>query len=88
MTRIVSVTEFERNVTRFQEEAKSGPVTIGRDGQPETVLISADLYELIVKGRIARSVADLDDDTVSAIRDSEMPPGYEHLDDLLGAWKP
>lgn len=88
MTKIVSAAEFERNFLRFQEEAKTGPIAITRDGQAETVLMSVELYDLIVKGRVARSTVDLDEATLDAIRNSKVPEGYEHLDELLGDWNP
>lgn len=88
MTRIVSASEFQREFERFQKEAKTTPIAISRDGQAESVLMSAEMYALIVKGRIARSVADIDDATLEAIRLSEVPPEFDHLDALLGDWKP
>lgn len=88
MTRIVSASEFQRNFERFQEEAKIAPIAISRDGQAESVLISAEMFELIVKGRIARSVADIGDAALEAIRASEVPPEADHLDALLVDWKP
>jgi hypothetical protein len=88
MTRIVSASEFQRNFERFQEEAKTTPIAISRDGHAESVLMSAQMYDLIVRGRIARSVTDFDEATLEAIRASEVPPEFDHLDALLGDWKP
>jgi len=88
MTRIVSTSEFQRDFERFQEEAKAEPIAISRDGHAESVLMSAEMYDLVVRGRIARSVADFDEATLEAIRNSKVPQEFDHLDALLGDWKP
>jgi hypothetical protein len=43
-------------------------------------LVSAAFFELVTKGRIARQVADLDDDTLKAIAESSVPTEYAALD--------
>lgn len=88
MTRIITTREFQAEFERFQEEAKASPIAISRDGRTESVLVSVDMYDLIVKGRVARSVADIDEATLDAIRSSEVPSGFDHLETLLGDWTP
>jgi prevent-host-death family protein len=79
----VSSTEFQQNVGRFQDVAMREPVTITKNGRDHTVLVSAELFEAIVKGRVARRVEDLDETTIRAIATAEVPARYAHLDDEL-----
>ena len=79
----VSSTEFQQNVGRYQDAAMREPVTITKNGRDHTVLVSAELFEAIMKGRIARRVEDLDEATIKAIGLAEVPAEYAHLDDDL-----
>ncbi len=47
-----------------------------KNGRPHTVLMSAAVFEVLVKGRVARAVEDLDDDTLKAIANSSVPAEY------------
>ena len=58
----VTSIEFQQNVGRYQDAALQSPVAITKDGRPHTVLMSAAVFEVMVKGRVARPVEDLDDD--------------------------
>lgn len=84
----VTSTEFSQNVGRYQDAAQHGPVAITRNGRTHTVLISAAFFDMVMKGRVARVVEDLDDDTLKAIGSSEVPAEYAALDDLVKDWKP
>ena len=84
----VSSTEFQQNVGRYQDAALHSPVAITKNGRPHTVLMSAGLFESITKGRIARPVEDLDDDTLKAIANSAVPVDYAALDDIVKDWNP
>lgn len=84
----VTSTEFQQNIGRYQDAALQAPVAITKNGRPHTVLVSAALFEIIVKGRIARLVEDLDDETVKAIAESSVPAEYAALDELLKDWTP
>ena len=84
----ITSTEFQQDVGRYQDAALQGPVTISKDGRVHTVLVSAALFEILVKGRIARRVEDLDDETREAIRRSAVGPEHEALDALLDDWNP
>jgi prevent-host-death family protein len=79
----VSSTEFQQNVGRYQDVAMKEPVTITKNGRNHTVLVSADFFETVLKGRAARRVEDLDEATIKAIAEAEVPPGHAHLDDEL-----
>lgn len=76
----ITSTEFQNHVGRYQDEALKRPVEITKNGRPHTVLLSAEQYELLTKGRLVRRTTDLDAETVRAIANAEMPDGLEHLD--------
>jgi prevent-host-death family protein len=79
----VSSTEFQQNVGRYQDAAMREPVTITKNGRDHTVLVSAELFEAIMKGRIVRRIEDLDEATIRAIAAAEVPAQYTHLDEEL-----
>jgi prevent-host-death family protein len=78
----VSSTEFQQNVGRYQDAAIREPVRITKNGRNHTVLVSADFFETVMKGRVARKVEDLDDATLEAIAQAEVPTSYAALDTL------
>ncbi len=84
----VTSTQFQQNIGRYQDAAQHGPVVITKNTRPHTVLVSASFFKLVMEGRIARAVEDLDDDTVQAIASSAVPPDYADLDDLIKDWTP
>ena len=84
----VTSTEFQQNVGRYQDAALQAPVAITKNGRPHTVLMSAALFEMVMKGRIARRVEDLDDDTLKAIANSSVPDDYAALDKIVKDWRP
>ncbi len=86
--REVTSTEFQQNVGRYQDAAQLAPVAITKNGRAHSVLVSAAFFEMVVKGRVARRVEDLDDDTLKAISESNVPAEYEALNNLLDDWKP
>jgi len=73
----ISSTEFQQNVGRYQDVAMREPVTITKNGRNHTVLVSADFFETVMKGGVARRVENLDEATIKAIAAAE----YAHLDD-------
>jgi hypothetical protein len=52
------------------------------------VLMSAALFEVVMKGRVARNVEDLDDDTLRAIAGSSVPATHAALDRIIEDWTP
>lgn len=84
----VTSTDFQQNVGRYQDAALQTPVAITKNGRPHTVLMSAALFEVLVRGRIARLVEDLDDDTLKAIANSAVPPEFAALDKIVKDWSP
>ena len=84
----VTSTEFQQNVGRYQDAALQAPVVITKHDRPHTVLISATLFEVVMKGRVARPVEDLDDDTLRAIAGASVPATHARLDELIKDWTP
>ena len=79
----ISSTEFQQHVGKYQDAALKGPVTITKNGRDHTVLVSADLFEALLRGRVARRIEDLDESTIEAIATAEVPADYADLDDVL-----
>ena len=50
--------------------------------------MSAALFEVITKGRIARKIEDADDETLDEISRAEVAPEHAQLDSLLEDWTP
>ena len=84
----VTATEFQQNVGRYQDAALQTPVAITKNGRPHTVLMSAAFFEMVMKGRVARLVEDLDDDTLKAIANSAVAAEYAALDKIVKDWTP
>jgi prevent-host-death family protein len=85
----VTSTEFQQNVERYQDVALAGePVLVTKHGRRQTVLMSAAMFEVLVRGRVARKVEDLDANTIAAIARSEVAPEYAHLDRIIKDWTP
>ncbi len=82
----ITSTEFQQDAARYQDAAQQAPVVIAKDGRSYTVLMSATLFEVLIKGRIARPVEELDDATVLAIAQSVVPLEYASLDDVVRDW--
>jgi PHD/YefM family antitoxin component YafN of YafNO toxin-antitoxin module len=79
----ISSTEFQQNVGRYQDAAQQAPVAITKNGRMHTVLMSASFFELVMKGRVARTVEELDDDTMKAIAGSAVSSEFAALDRLI-----
>jgi prevent-host-death family protein len=84
----VTSTEFQQNVGRYQDAAMQAPVVITKHDRPHTVLMSAALFEVVMKGRVARKVEDLDDDTLRAIAGASVPATHAALDRIIEDWTP
>jgi len=84
----VTSTEFQQNVGRFQDAAQRAPVAITKNGRTHTVLLSAAMFEVLVKGRVARPIEDLDDETLKAVAESAVSSQHDELDQMLKDWAP
>ena len=78
----VTSTEFQQNVGRYQDAALSEPVIITKNGRDKNVLISAAAFETLVRGRVARRIEDLDDETLKALAAAEVPAHFAYLDKI------
>jgi prevent-host-death family protein len=78
----ITSTEFQQNVRRYLDAALTDPVIIARNGRDRNVLISAAAFETLVRGRVARRIEDLDDETLKAIAAAEVPPHFASLDTI------
>jgi hypothetical protein len=84
----VSSTEFQQNVGRYQDAALQAPIAITKNGRAHTVLMSASFFELVMKGRVSRSVGELDYDTLKAIAGSAVSSEFAALDSIVDDWTP
>lgn len=84
----ITATEFQQNVGRYQDAAQREPVAITKNGRTHTVLMSAAFFEMVMKGRVARPVEELDDDTLRAIATGAVPEEFAHLDEIVKDWTP
>jgi prevent-host-death family protein len=78
----VTSTEFQQNVGRYQDASLTEPVIITKNGRDRNVLISAAAFETLVRGRVARRMEDLDDETLKAIAAAEVPAHFTYLDKI------
>ena len=85
----VSSTEFDEQVERYRDAALSEPVMVTRDGHDRTVLISVEEHRRLKRrDRSVLDTSDLPPDVVEAVRQSQMDPRHDPLDDLLADWTP
>ena len=78
----ITSTEFQQNVGRYQDAAQHAPVVITKNARAHTVLMSAAFFEMVMKGRIARPIEDLDDGTLAAIARSSVTDEDAVLDNV------
>ena len=85
----ITSSEFEKDVGRYQEIARSRPVVVTREDRDQTVMISADEYERLKRrDRRVYGPGELPDRLLEAIRVAEVDPKYAHLDELIKDWNP
>jgi prevent-host-death family protein len=78
----ITSTEFQQNVGRYQDAALSEPVIITKNGRTKNVLISAAAFEVLVRGRVAQRMEDLDDESLKALAAAEAPAHFAYLDNI------
>jgi prevent-host-death family protein len=78
----VSSTEFQNNVGLYQKAALTEPVVITSYGRSQTVLVSAAVFEVLTRGRVAERMEDLDDAELKELATAEVPAAYAYLDKL------
>lgn len=81
---IVSAKEAASKFGYYTDEAMLHPVGIQRHGTTRVVMISLKEYQrLLRRDRQVLLVKDLDDETLDAIRDAEIPEEARRLDSLM-----
>lgn len=79
----ITSTEFQQNIGRYQDAAQHAPVVITKNARPHTVLKSAAFLKMVIEGRIAHPVEELDEDTLKAIERSAVSSEHAALDELI-----
>jgi len=80
----VSAKEFASKFGYYTDEAMLHPVGIQRHGTTRIVMLSLKEYErLLRRDRQVLLVKDLDDETLEAIRNAEIPEESRRLDYLM-----
>jgi len=83
----VSATDFARNFSRYQDEAREEPIEVTSHERTTGYFVSprdfSELLELRAKSRRALIIGQLSKDTLAAISDSEMSPTHAHLNALM-----
>lgn len=80
----ISSTEFQREFSRYQDEALREPVVLTRNGRERLVLLAIEEYRRLKRrDRQVMLAGELSDDDLAAIERARMPTGREHLDDEL-----
>lgn len=80
---IATATEVKQSFGRFHDKAQQEPVFIQKHGRNSVVLLSADLYAELIRGREAIAAHDLNQASLELIRETEMPGGHEDLNALM-----
>jgi hypothetical protein len=82
--RTVSAKEVASKFGYYTDEAMLHPVGIQRHGTTRVVMLSLKEYErLLRRDRQVLLVKDLDDETIDAIRNAEVPEESRRLDYLM-----
>jgi len=77
----ISSVEFQKNPDRYEDVALTRPVTITRDGEDRTVLISAAEYSRLKRrDRRVMGLADFTADDVAAIERATAPDEAARFD--------
>ncbi len=85
----VSTAEFIKNYGTLADKALTEPLTITKNGRDRFVLVEAGEFERLKRrDRKVVATSDMPEELLQLIMKSEMPAGYEHLDEELKDWKP
>ena len=80
----VSAEEFERDIAKYQDIARREPVTVTRDGQEETVLVSAEEFRYMrFSYRRALGPDDFTEEDLRAIENTPIPEALKAFDHEL-----
>jgi prevent-host-death family protein len=84
MPSTVTAAQVSKNFGAYQDAAVREPVIITKNGRPRTVLMAYDDYVRLTKrDRCVERTSELSEAEIAAVEQSEMAPGFEHLNDEL-----
>ena len=85
----ISVAEFSKEASRYQDVALTQPVIVTSDDHDRTVMISAEEYRRLKRrDRQVFASGELPDEIFEALQHTEMDPKHRYLDDLIPDWTP
>jgi prevent-host-death family protein len=85
----VTASEFHRAFGALSDKALKEPISITKQGRDHLVLMSAEEYARLKRGRRVVGLAeDLPDSTLKLVKRSHMHRRHKHLDEELKNWKP
>jgi prevent-host-death family protein len=85
----VTASEFHRAFGALSDKALKEPISITKQGRDHLVLMSAEEYSRLKRGRqVAGLAEDLPDPALKLIKRARMHRRHKHLDTELKNWKP
>ncbi|WP_323992844.1 type II toxin-antitoxin system prevent-host-death family antitoxin [Nguyenibacter sp. L1] len=88
----VTSADFIKRYGELADRAVAEPVTITKNGRKRLVVLGFDefqrLRELDRRAFRTEDLATVEPGLAKALEGSEMPSGYEHLDDEVKGWTP
>jgi len=80
----VSSADCQRHFGMYSDKALQEPISITRNGRERLVMVSAEEYHRLKRNsRIALSVAELTDEDLISISNTEMLSHHAHLDEEI-----
>jgi prevent-host-death family protein len=80
----VSSADCQRHFGMYSDKALREPISITRNGRERLVMVSAEEYHRLKRNsRIALSVAELTDEDLISISNTEMLSQHAHLDEEI-----
>jgi prevent-host-death family protein len=84
----VTASEFHRSFGALSDKALKEPVAITKQGRDHLVLMSAEEYERLKRGRrVAGLAEDLSEPVLELVKRSRMSRRHKHLDSEIKNWK-
>jgi len=84
----VTASEFHRSFGALSDKALKEPISITKQGRDHLVLMSAEEYERLKRGRRAGLAEDFPEPALKLVKRVRMSRRHKHLDAELKNWKP
>jgi prevent-host-death family protein len=84
----VTASEFHRSFGSLSDKALREPISITKQGRDHLVLMSAEEYERLKRGRRVGLAEDLPEPVLKLVKQSRMSRRHKNLDAELKNWKP